>query len=72
MEHREQMELDFEYTEMNLPGRRKLLRMEKETAGHKGSHRDNRFIVEKFISNGWTFIAADNLYYYLRKARYGE
>ncbi len=43
----------------------KLLRMEKEIAGHEGSHRDNWFIVEKFASNGWTFITADNRHYYI-------
>ncbi len=51
----------------NLPDGRTLLRMEKETEGHKGNHRDNWFIVEKFAAAGWTFITADNQYYYLEK-----
>ena len=68
METHEQMEIDFEYIETNLPGGQKLLRMEQETEGHEGTHRDNWFIVEKFAAAGWTFITADNQYCYLAKA----
>jgi len=67
MEQQEQMELDFEFIETNLPGGRKLLRMEKTTIGQEGFHRDNWFVVEKFAANGWTFISADNDFYYLEK-----
>ena len=67
MEPIDQMELDFEHIETNLPDGRTLLRMEKETEGHKGNHRDNWFIVEKFAAAGWRFITADNQYYYLEK-----
>ncbi len=67
MEPPDQMVLDFEHIETNLPDGRTLLRMEKETIGHEGNHRDNWFIVEKFAAAGWRFITADNQYYYLEK-----
>ena len=52
------MVLDFEHIETNLPDGRTLLRMEKETAGHEGNHRDNWFIVEKFAAAGWSMTVA--------------
>ena len=66
MGHKAQLELDFEYIETALPGGGKLLRIEKQTIAN-GEPRDTWFAVEKYVVNGWRFIAADNEFYYLEK-----
>ena len=66
MKSDEQLELDFEYIETDLPGGGKLLRVEKQTISD-GMPRETWFAVEKFAGNGWRLCGVDNQYYYLEK-----
>ena len=68
MKYDDQLELDFEYIDTDLPAAGKLRRIEKQLIDPDGgTPRDTWIVVEKFTANGRRFLSADNQFYYLEK-----
>ena len=63
MKTNEQLELEFEFFDTDLPAGGKLRRMEREAIEGDGTRRDTWIVIEKFASNGWRFVCADNQFY---------
>ena len=67
MKYDSQLELDFEFIDIDLPTDAKLRRIEKKVLDPDGTPHDTWIVVEKFTANGWRFLSADNQYYYLER-----
>ena len=67
MKYDNQLELDFEFIDTELPTGAKLRRIEKTVLDQDGTPRDTWIVVEKFTANGWRLLTADNQYYYLER-----